>query len=380
MTSKAIIIYSRPLRLGAQEKDTISGIKLFSSMFEKIIEVTIDFSNEDICTISKNDAPTFYKKSYRNLLSLYMKFFLCKLLICDPALRQVIRLNYFKFVQYLSLMHPNSVVIAENSNLLPLSFFFRYRVLRSHNFEPVHAFREQKNTLLGIIYFVIKIQSVILERLFTKILSISERDAGYYKLIPSANRILVLPLRDLILKTSARNSMEPFGQLDKNVAYLSSTYNVFHNHKGLNFFANEVFNSLELKDIKLNIYGSKAPDLNYGQNVKKHGWVQDLDEIYLENQVFLCFSGGTGQQSKIFEPLLYGKILICNPRLLVGHELLPEIHYLAAETSSEFRSQILRVFGTGENFDKLRQNAFEYCQIHFSYYKNLINLNNFIKF
>jgi hypothetical protein len=375
-----IIIYSKPLRLGAQEKDSINGVRLFGDIVEDIIEVIVDLTTDKINFNDSNLQLTSNKGSYKSSIELYIKFILCKLFIWDPALRQTIRLSYFKLMQALSISYPKSLVVTEGCNLLPLTFFSKSRISRSHNFEPVHAYKEQKRVLFGIFYFIVKIQSIVMERLLTNIIAISDRDANLFKLIPSRKKIIVVPLRDLVVENRIFKPMVLSKIMNRNIAYLSSTYNVHHNKKGLDFFVNNVFNSLDMKDIVFNVYGSKAPNQSYCQNIKIHGWVENLDEIYIENDVFLCSNGGTGQQSKIFEPLAKGKILICNPKLLIGYELIPEIHYLAAVSAYDFKSQIHRVFNNPENFDQLRVNAFKYCVNHFSYTKNLAKLGNFIEY
>ena len=379
MNKRMIIIYSKPLRLGAQEKDSINGVKLFSNIVENIIEVIIDLSTQQIDFKDTKLQLLGNKSSYKNSIELYIKFIACKLFIWDPSLRQTIRLSYFKLMQSLSISYPKSLVVTEGCNLLPLTFFSKFRISRSHNFEPVHAYKEQKWVLFGVFYFIVKIQSVVMERLLTNIIAISDRDANLFKLIPSRKKIIVVPLRDLVVENGIFKPMDLSRIPNRNIAYLSSTYNVHHNRKGLDFFVNNVFNSLDMKEMVFNVYGSKAPNQSYCQNIKIHGWIENLDDIYIENAVFLCSSGGTGQQSKIFEPLAKGKILICNPKLLVGYELIPEIHYLAAVSAYEFKSQIHRVFNNPENFDQLRVNAFKYCMTYFSYTNNLAKLGNFIE-
>jgi hypothetical protein len=302
------------------------------------------------------------------------------LLVWDPALRESIKLNYFKFISYLSLAYPNSIVLTETTNLLPLSLLFKYRVSRSHNFEPLHSYREQKFILLGIFYFLIKIQSIVYERIFADIICISRRDANLYKLIPSRKKIITIPLRDLVLRFRTVPDIDFKNLGNRSVAYLGSSYNVHHNRIGLEFFINEVFSSPHLDQVTLNVYGSKLQKSATKTNIKINGWVEDLDEIYCQSDVFLCSDGGTGQQSKIFEPLSRGKILICKPELLHGHKLIPDIHYLAARNSLEFKKQILRAVEDPLSFNYLRKNAFEYCLIHFSYEKNLLKFKNLLQF
>jgi hypothetical protein len=66
MNKRMIIIYSKPLRLGAQEKDSINGVKLFSNIVENIIEVIIDLSTQQIDFKDTKLQLLGNKSSYKN--------------------------------------------------------------------------------------------------------------------------------------------------------------------------------------------------------------------------------------------------------------------------------------------------------------------------
>ena len=46
-------------------------------------------------------------------------------------------------------------------------------------------------------------------------------------------------------------------------------------------------------------------------------------------------------QSKVFEPLLFGKILICDPRVLSGFKFIAFKHYIPARDAEEFYKAII---------------------------------------
>jgi len=48
-------------------------------------------------------------------------------------------------------------------------------------------------------------------------------------------------------------------------------------------------------------------------------------------------------QSKVFEPLLFGKILICDPRVLSGYKFEEFIHYIPARDAKDFYEAIIWV-------------------------------------
>ena len=57
--------------------------------------------------------------------------------------------------------------------------------------------------------------------------------------------------------------------------------------------------------------------------------------------VVVPFHGGAGMQSKIFEPLSLGAVVIANPKSLVRYPYIASKHYVPAKTLDEFISAIL---------------------------------------
>jgi glycosyltransferase involved in cell wall biosynthesis len=187
---------------------------------------------------------------------------------------------------------------------------------------------------------VLKFISIIQELRADSILAISPRDANYYKTVSvfwGKSEIIIIPLRQLAFRKT--NKAKFSSGNNYNVGFMGSTYNVLHNRKSFDFI-NEKFDYDKLisQNILINIYGRKIPELNINKKgVRIHNYVKDINKIYQDNNAFLVpYYLSSGMQSKVFEPLLYGKILICDSRVLAGYNFEPFIHYIPARTPEDF--------------------------------------------
>ena len=206
---------------------------------------------------------------------------------------------------------------------------------------------------------------------------ISSQDLRYYKYFWSPKKICVVPLRNLIMANRniyfSENNTGVYG-----IAYLSSTFNVRHNGDGVKFLVNKVFNRPEMDKLELNIYGSKISSVFGRKNVVIHGWIDDIEEIYKNNSIFLAVFGGTGQQSKIFEPMSRGKVVILNPKLVKNQNLVSGTHYLSASNENEYVRHILDLKLNPIKSQEIGHNAFAYCKELFSYEKNLNTIAHYL--
>jgi hypothetical protein len=76
-------------------------------------------------------------------------------------------------------------------------------------------------------------------------------------------------------------------------------------------------------------------------DIQIHEWVEDINEIYNINSCFIVpFFLGSGMQSKVFEPLIRGRILICDSRILSEYPFKPYKEYIPAETAEDFTNAI----------------------------------------
>lgn len=64
-------------------------------------------------------------------------------------------------------------------------------------------------------------------------------------------------------------------------------------------------------------------------------------------------------QSKVFEPLLAGKIVICNPASLAGYSFSPYEHFLPATTGKEFCDVMVEISKNTSSFMEIGSSAKE---------------------
>ena len=369
-----ISIRPKPLRAGGEENDISGGLDIYKNIAENIITITISNSEQEINSefVKLSSDPPKTRKNRNSQIIFVIKYLLLKFLIIDPSMRENTKLKYCRKVQEVCDLFPGAIIINETSGMFPLSIFSKRRISRSNNFEPVHSFRENSG-LKKYLYFIPKITGVILERLLSNIFVISSQDLRYYKYFWSPKKICVVPLRNLIMANRniyfSENNTGVYG-----IAYLSSTFNVRHNSEGVKFLVNKVFNEPAMDDFELNIYGSKISSEFGKKNVIIHGWVDDIEEIYRNNSIFLAVFGGTGQQSKIFEPMSRGKVVILNPKLVKNQNLVSGTHYLSASTEIEYVKHILDSKLNPIKFQEIGHNAFAYCNRLFSYENNLTTI------
>jgi spore maturation protein CgeB len=242
-------------------------------------------------------------------------------------------------------MEINTVFTNTTSTVLFGRQSYAKHVFRSVSFEPIYVLKAVDNIVVALVHSLLKILSIHNELSAKIILSISPRDAKYYRIISSKtkkNKIIVLPLRQFYLykKINKLNSIKSTLE----IGFLGSTYNVLHNRKSFEFILSNISSEfLSENNVNLNIYGRKIPKANKEiRNIKIHNWIANIEEIYKINHCFLVpYFLGSGMQSKVFEPLLAGKLLICDPRVLSGYSFKPYKHFIPAQSPEDFLNAIL---------------------------------------
>lgn len=341
------IILIRPgvIRFGAEELDAeclernigavvdnLTSFKL--DVGSSLVEVTVWNSGEVV------DRSQIILNSAQGLKSRFVNAF-----IGDPASRHYLRLGFAEAIE--SYLEERSfiveAIITSNSSLLGVSLSLptKRRITRSVNFEPLHYLQENKYSVKTPIVFALKIWSTIIEAMFSEILPISPRDKKLYGRLGLRRIGDVLPLQHL-RGNQARSDILYKPTL--RVGFLGSTYSVKHNRECFTFVVTEVAPMLIGQPIQFNIYGVKSPKLEIPSNLKVHGWVDSISEIYENNDVFIVpFFGGTGQQSKLFEPICAGKIVVADPKAFAGYPFKHGIHYLAASSSLDFVKTLISI-------------------------------------
>ena len=373
-----ISIRPKPLRAGGEENDISGGLDIYKNIAENVVTITISNSQQEIKSeyIKLNSSQPKTRIMKNSQIKFFIKYLMLKFLIIDPSMRENTKLKYCRKVQEICDLFPEAIIVNETSGMFPLSIFSKHRISRSNNFEPIHSFRENIG-FKKYLYLIPKITGVLLERLLSNIFVISSQDLRYYKYFWSPKKICVVPLRNLIMANKnicfSENNAGVYG-----IAYLSSTFNVRHNGDGVKFLVNKVFSRPGMDDLELNIYGSKISSVFGRKNVVIHGWVDDIEEIYKNNSIFLAVFGGTGQQSKIFEPMSRGKVVILNPKLVKNQNLVSGTHYLSASNENEYVRHILDLKSNPIKSQEIGRNAFAYCKELFSYEKNLNTIVHYL--
>jgi hypothetical protein len=333
---------------GAEEKDLHSGIKLLQSLKNlNVFVIKIDLKQKTIQ--HEIDSQEFVQRlSWQDRI----KFLIIKLGAFDNAMRQAYTYKNYKLViQIIKFMEINTVFTNTTSTVLFGRQSYAKHVFRSVSFEPIYVLKAVDNIVVALVHSLLKILSIHNELSAKIILSISPRDAKYYRIISSKtkkNKIIVLPLRQFYLykKINKLNSIKSTLE----IGFLGSTYNVLHNRKSYEFILSNISSEfLSMYNVNLNIYGRKIPKLNNKFcNIKVHNWVADIEQIYKTNDCFLVpYFLGSGMQSKVFEPLLAGKLLICDPRVLSGYSFKPYEHFIPAQSPNDFLNAILWIKNNG---------------------------------
>ena len=328
--------------LGAEEKDVHAGINLLQSLNDlNVFVIKIDLKQKTIH--HEIDSQKFAQQlSWKDRI----KFLVIKLGAFDNAMRQAYTYENYKLViQIIKFMKINTVFTNTTSTVLFGRQSYAKHVFRSVSFEPIYVLKAVDNIVVALVHSLLKILSIHNELSAKIILSISPRDAKYYRIISSKkkkNKILVLPLRQFYLHKKIRKLISIKSTLE--IGFLGSTYNVLHNRKSFEFILSNISSEfLSKNNVNLNVYGRKIPKSNKKfRNIKIHNWIANIEEIYKTNHCFLVpYFLGSGMQSKVFEPLLAGKLLICDPRVLSGYSFKPYEHFIPAQSPDDFLNAIL---------------------------------------
>jgi hypothetical protein len=329
-------------RLGAEEKDAVALEENLVSLSNSLIVFELSLSLKTLHFRWYSSGRMIDSGELDLVKQISRKTRMYSFLILDPACRSYMRMGIIETAgRFLNenLIHPNAIM-SSNSALLGviLRVKGKKRIIRSVNFEPIHYLYENNISIKTPFVFASKLWSTLVERLSCDVLAISPNDLQKYRLIPSHKHLDLLPLQ--FLPNEIQNNVTTFIR-PTNLAFLGSTFNVRHNREGFYFLTRDVAPLLIDLNITINIYGVKTPDREVPKNVKIHGWVKNLEDVYTSNDVFLVpYQGGTGQQSKFFEPLCKEKLVIANMKAVAGFPYIAGYHYLAASTCVEFANLI----------------------------------------
>lgn len=350
--------YSQKL-LGAEENDIKSGEQILQT-FKKIEIITILINLGSGQLYLNNQAVTHLPESRLLDRVNFAKNYLSS---PDYTLRQGYTFKNFLIVKNLCKELNIKIVLTNTTSTF---LFGRQKkichVHRSVAFEPIYCLKSVSNPLIAVFHALMKLLTVFKELQAHTILSISPRDKKYYnfvkKILFKQTHLLVMPLRQFYFSTEVKHQLNL--TKDLKIAFLGSTYNVLHNRKSLYFILESLNSSfLGVNRFTLNLYGSKFPiDIEASQNIVVNSWVENINDVYEKNHCFLVpYFLNSGMQSKVFEPLIMGRILICDKRSISGYDFKPFEHFIPAESGSDFRNGLKWVMENSNAALELANNA-----------------------
>lgn len=363
--NKIKILYLLPYSekvFGAEEQDLSAGIDVLNyyQNIESIV-VKIDLKNKVLLGQLSTNQDSL-KLSIKDLL----QFILIKFTTLDHAMTQAYTYKNYKLILTLIREEEIDIVYTNTTScvLFGIQSYSRH-LFRSVSFEPIYTLKTVRNKFKALLHSIIKFLSVHKELMADTILCISPRDLSYYK-FASLNlkfNIIVMPLRQFFNCNSKGEKYTITSRL--NIGFLGSTYNVLHNRRSYEFIVQKIPNSFwKENNVYLNIYGRKINmHIPKVQNINIHHWVKSIDKIYSKNQIFLVpFYLSSGMQSKVFEPLIRGRLLICDSRVLSGYSFRPYVHYIPASSPEDFMSAILWVQSNFGSAAKIAHNGEKHAQ------------------
>jgi len=344
---------------GAEESDIECGQRILM----QFKDISVHYAYLDITSKKFNSMFNFYANhSNTNILDkLYFAWH--SITSPDYTLRQGYTFENFIFIKRICEKYQIDLIFTNTSS----TFLFgrqkgRRHIHRSVCFEPFYVLRSVSNSIKSRFHSFLKLFTVLKELQADGVAVISPRDQNYYelvnKLLCTKTKIEVIPLRQFYFPSNNLKRIKSISTIS--IAFLGSTYNVLHNMKSLEFMVTNLDeNFLETHNFYLNLYGSKFPNsIQDSDRIKTHKWVKDINEIYSLNTCFVVpYFLNSGMQSKVFEPLINGRILICDPRTLSNYDFRPFKHFIPAVSGDDFKSALVWVKNNREASLKIGEAA-----------------------
>ena len=350
--------YGFSKKLGAEQQDILATIQLIKSIGTSSVHwLSLNLQSGVIFDHNKGELITTKKLKFKHV----PKFLKYKIFVIDRSMNKPFRLS--SFIALKTFIDSNKIdLIITNTNstvIYGLALKIKH-IFRSLNYEPLHVLGEVENRLKAWILFLIKLFSVRFELNANIIWAISPRDLELYnkRLGYSSKKIQLFPLTQLSMSRSVEK--KAVAMVSLNIGFLGASYNILHNRRSLTQLLECFCDYSNNFHFSLNIYGQKVELVKkkIQNNIFYNGWVENLSEIYEKNDIFVVpFVGGAGMQSKVFEPLTKGKILICDPLLLAGFDFSPNVHYLPAKNCQEIVFQLNWILNNREISSKISENV-----------------------
>lgn len=204
-------------------------------------------------------------------------------------------------------------------------------------------------------------EEVDIFRQYDKVMLIQKPDFLKVSKIIGKKKTLYVPHAVRFPKQRIRREVEKVG-------FVASSYPL--NIEGLNWFLNKVWCNMDIKNCRLNIYGSICAYSNYFKkfnNVSFVGPYSIPDSVYsnvdiLINPVRL----GSGLKIKNIEALGNGIPLITSEHGAVGLEEIADAGFIIASDSNDFRNKLEMLIGDYDLRQTLSETAYNYISEFFS--------------
>ena len=354
---------------GAQELDTWAGYR-FLQHFGPTYRLQISHNlgkfqlikdAEILIEASLDDSKTFSALPRLDYLNAFLKYWDTSIAYNSLRLLKLLIQNIIEEHKITLIWSDTQFYDAVLPKQFPL-------VLRSVNFEPLHVMRED-HTKLRYVRRLGKIHSEKIISNSRTIVSISPRDLDLYRELTD-REIEILPLRQLPYLVENREKLDesaddtelsfPF------VYFAGSNFDVKHNMDNLCDIIYKIAPSLKSLHPKLKflVFGHRFPsDLTYPDNVIRMYFRNDFYSIIKRSIAAIVPNpGGSGMQSKVFEPLCLGIPLIAHPESLSGFPFYPGEHYLRGETMSDVIESINSVISSSVETAAISENASLLCK------------------
>ena len=343
---------------GAQELDTWARFRILCQKFNMVrVEIIPNLKLVRALDFKGNVVFAKYYKAPSGLRSLFDLGYLRSLIkFMDPSIAQFGFSDLRRSLTEI-LRENQSDVIWCDTQFYESAIPKKWRhIVRSVNFEPYHSFTESE----GFRRFLRALAKLYSENRVVRnssLICISPLDAKRY-FRTTLRRVPILPLSQLgwIGRLHPSAIRQP-----KTFLVMGSTYEVLHNRRNLEFITEQIAPKVwEIdKTIRFQIFGNRIPTgYSLPSNCEYMGFDSCLHARILgSSAVVVPFNGGAGMQSKIFEPLMMGALLIANPKSLVGYSFAKNVDYLPATTTNEYINQIVSVANNLDGFDSIKSSA-----------------------
>ncbi|MFB9863628.1 glycosyltransferase [Rufibacter immobilis] len=166
----------------------------------------------------------------------------------------------------------------------------------------------------------------------------------------------------------------PKSTANKKVLFVGSL-NHYPNEEAVTWFVQQVLRPLRRNDPDwvFQVVGYEASEqlqsfLRREKGVQFLGAIPSLEAAYAEaGMVVAPLHAGGGTKLKVIEAMWYGRPVIATSESVYGLELVPEVHYLPAETAEEHMQQCVKLATSPALYHRLVAQAGALVQEKFSY-------------